>query len=87
MNLIVRIPDVMATSLAIAGGDLERRALEALAAGEYRAGRLTKAQLCAALGFEVLDEFDAFLKAHGIYDDYTIEDFRQERRVADRLGL
>jgi len=87
MNLTVHIPDVMATPLAAAGGDLERRALEALAAEEYRAGRLTKLQLCDALGFEVLDEFDAFLKAHGVFDDYTIEDFRRERQVADRLGL
>jgi hypothetical protein len=87
MNLILRIPEAMAIPLAAAGGDLERRALEALAAEEYRAGRLTKPQLCAALGFQVLNEFDGFLKAHGVFEDYSINDLEHERQIADRLGL
>ena len=42
MNVTVRIPDDLADRLAAAGGDLERRALEALALAEYQAGRLTR---------------------------------------------
>ncbi len=41
MNLVVRIPDDLATRIAAEGGDLERRALEALVLEEFRAGRMT----------------------------------------------
>jgi hypothetical protein len=36
MNLIVEIPDDVAKRHAVAGGDLSRRALEALALEEYK---------------------------------------------------
>jgi Uncharacterised protein family (UPF0175) len=87
MNVTVRIPDELAARLEAEGGDLERRALEALVLEEFRAGRMTKPELCAALGFEVLDEFDGFLKAHAVYEPYTLADFEEEQRVARELGL
>lgn len=87
MNVVIRIPDAFAARLSAGGADLERRALEALAAEEYRAGRMTKPELCAALGFEVLDEFDGFLKAHDIYEPCTLADVEAERRAATELGL
>jgi len=43
MNVTVQIPDDLARRLTAAGGDLWRRALEALAVEEY--GRLTKPEL------------------------------------------
>jgi hypothetical protein len=85
MDLIVHIPDALAERLG--GVGLERRALEALVAEAYRAGRMTKPELCAALGFEVLDEFDGFLKAHDIYEPYTLADFAEDQRAASDLGL
>jgi hypothetical protein len=87
MNLTLRIPDDVASRIAAQGGDLERRALEALALEEFRAGRMSKGDLRRTLGFEVLNEVDGFLKAHGVYDDYSIEDFEREQQAADRLGL
>ena len=87
MNLIVRIPDDLAQRLGASTGDLERRALDALVADEYRAGRLTKPEVYAALGFETLDEFDGFLKAHGVYEEYTLADLDRERQALNRLGL
>jgi hypothetical protein len=44
-------------------------------------------ELCRTLGVEVLDEFDGFLKAHDIYESYTLEDIEMERRAATKLGL
>ncbi|HEX4079163.1 MAG TPA: hypothetical protein VHX61_09865 [Rhizomicrobium sp.] len=49
MNLILHIPDDLAERLR-AAGDIERQALEALAAEAYRAGRLTRPELCRMLG-------------------------------------
>ena len=42
MNVTVQIPDDLAERLTAAGGDLQRRVLEALAAEEYRQDRLTR---------------------------------------------
>jgi hypothetical protein len=45
MNVTVHIPDDLAKRLTATGGDLSRRALEALATEEYKHGRLTKPEL------------------------------------------
>ena len=74
MNVIVRIPDELAAQLAAQGGDLERRALEALVLEEFRAGRLSKAELQRALGLKILDQVDAFLKAHGAFGTGTLKE-------------
>jgi len=87
MNVILPIPDDLAASLSADGSDLARRALESFGLAEYRAGRLTLPQLRRLLGFETLYELDGFLKAHGEYLDYTIEDFEREGAILRTLGL
>jgi hypothetical protein len=84
--VVLHIPDDFARHLG-AGGDVERLALEALALEAYRAGRLTKAELRRLLGFQVLDEIDGFLKAHDVYDPYTVEDVEREAQDLERLGF
>jgi len=42
MDLTVRIPDDLASRMSASGGDLSRRALEALALEEFKSGRITK---------------------------------------------
>ena len=74
-------------ALSAAGGDLSRRALEALVAEEYKHGRLTKPDLRRLLGFATSDQIDGFLKAHDIWIDYTIEDLERERAGLRRLGF
>jgi len=86
MQLTVEIPDDIASSLTAAGGDLSRRALEGFALEELRAGRITEPQLRKMLGLARI-ELDGFLKAHGIYQNYTLEDFEQERKALKDLGL
>jgi hypothetical protein len=87
MNLTVEIPDDVAARLSVAGGDLSRRALEALIAEEYRQGRLTKSDLRLVLGFRTSDQIDTFLKAHEVWIDYTLADLERERAGLRRLGL
>ena len=87
MNLTVHLPDDLAARLAADGADLERRALEALAAEEYRAGRLTKPDLRRLLGFETGHEIDGFLKEHDIHDGITPEELSRQLETLDRLGL
>ena len=82
MDLTVHVPDELASHL---GGEavhdeLERRAQEAFALEELRAGRITEVQLRKMLGLGRI-ALDGFLKAHGVYQDVTMEDI--ERDIAD----
>ncbi len=86
MNLVVHIPDELAERLS-ADGDVERLALEALVLEGFRAGRISTDELGRVLGLGGLDEIDGFLKAHEIYEPYTLADFEREQQALDRLGL
>jgi hypothetical protein len=86
MNVTLPIPDELAARLGQAG-DVSRRALEAFAAEEYRAGRLSHSELRSLLGFATHAEVDGFLKARGIFEDYTQADLDRERQTLDQLGL
>jgi hypothetical protein len=79
MELTVHIPDD--------SENLSRRALGALLAEEYRLGRLHKPDLRRLLGFETSYEIDGFLKAHNVYEDYSMEDFEREFDALKRLGI
>jgi hypothetical protein len=87
MNVIVQIPDDLAQRLTAAGGDLSRRALEALAVEEYKHDRLTKSELKRLLGIETSFQLDEFLKAHDVWIEYTMEDAERERKSLERLGF
>lgn len=87
MQLTLNIPDDVAERLKSAGGDLSRRALEALAIEEYRNGRLTKPELRRVLGFGSRDALDGFLKSHGVFESYSLDDLARERHDLRRLGF
>lgn len=87
MNLTVHIPDDLVAPLSAAGVDLSRRALEAFALEEYKSGHITDNELRRLLGFETRYQLDGFLKAHDVWIDYTLEDFRREVESLKRLGL
>ncbi|MGB7282684.1 MAG: UPF0175 family protein [Candidatus Acidiferrum sp.] len=87
MELTLHIPDDVAQRLSAAGSDLSRRALEAFALEEHKAGRLTEAQLRQVLGFGTRDELDGFLKAHEVWLNFTREDLERERAALRRLGF
>lgn len=85
MNVVLPIPDELAARLGTAA-DVARRALEAFGTAEYRAGRLTEAELRRMLGFATRYELDGFLKDRGVFLDYTLDDLRREQETLDRLG-
>ena len=87
MIVTVQIPDDLAMRLTAAGGDLSRRALEALAVEEYKHNRLTESELQRLLGIETSFQLDEFLKTHEVWIEYTTEDAERERRSLERLGL
>ena len=81
MEVTFQIPDEFNSS------DLPRRALEAFATEELRAGRITEVDLRKMLGLARI-ELDGFLKAHGItYDGYALEEINRQIETLKRLGV
>ena len=87
MDLTVQIPDDLASRMGASGGDLLRRALEALALEEFKSGHISKPELRRLLGFGTRYQLDGFLKAHDVYEDYTLQDLEQELEGLSRLGI
>jgi chromosome segregation and condensation protein ScpB len=86
MDVTISIPDDLARRLGTAA-DLPRRALEALAIVEFRLQRLTQAELRRLLGLATRQSLDELLKAHGVYDSYTLDDLSRDRDDLRRLGF
>jgi Uncharacterised protein family (UPF0175) len=85
-EITVRIPDDLARRLGTVA-EIERRALEALVLEEFKLGHLTKPELRRLLGFGTRMRLDEFLKAHDVYEPYTLDDLERERRDLQRLGF
>lgn len=86
MEFTLQIPDDIAARLTETEGDLARRALEVFAVEELKAGRITEPELARMLGLARI-EIDGFLKPRGVYQDYTMKDFEQERAALKSLGF
>ena len=91
MTITVEIPEGLLDHVVRAGQDPARAALEAIALEGYRSDRLSEADICELLGFETRMEVDGFLKEHGAFPPYTIEDLEHDcavaREVADRARI
>ena len=85
ITVTVEIPEDLAAILVSGGRDLSRAALEALAVEAYRARRLSDAQFRRILGLGRF-EADALLKAHCVWLDYSLDDFKREGEVSRQSG-
>ena len=83
MQITLELPDEIARQLA-AGQDISRAALEGLVAEGCRAHRLSDHQAAELLGLSRY-ELDGFLKAHGVFLDYSREDFEREAALGESL--
>ena len=86
MDITVRIPDDLARRLG-STGELERRALEALALEEFKLGHLTRPELRRLLGFGTRAKLGELLTAHQVFGTYTPEDLERDRQDLQRLGF
>ena len=78
MEIVLNLPTDIAEDLARKWTDLPRAALESLALEGYRSGALTHAKLRRLLGFGSRVEGDGFLKEHGVYLEYTLDDAERD---------
>jgi len=85
MELVVQIPDTVVATLPSQNGDLARDLLESYALEGYKSGKLTAYQVQELLGLETRMEVDAFLKAHRVPLEITLEDLEEGRKSLDHL--
>ena len=83
MQITLELPDEIARQLA-QGQDLSRAALEALVAESCRKHLLSDHQAAQLLGLSRY-ELDGFLKEHGVFLDYSIDDYRRELEEGEQL--
>lgn len=83
MTVLVPIPNALAARFG-SEAELGRRVVEALTLDEYRAGRLTRPELCQVLGFTTPGELDGFLRDHGVAEGITVEAFDRQMQDLDR---
>jgi len=84
MHIALDIPDNISGVVA-PGQDPARAALEAMALEGYRSQRLGESAVRRLLGFGTRMEVHGFLKEHGVYLNYSMEDLEHDIREADRI--
>ncbi|MGH9607640.1 MAG: UPF0175 family protein [Terracidiphilus sp.] len=84
MQVTVNIPDELAAQIAAGGKDPARAALEALALEGYRSETLSEAEIRILLGFQTRLEVHAFLKEHGAWMHYSIQDADRDLAASRR---
>lgn len=82
MDVHLDVPEESARRLAADAKGLARVALEALAAGGVRSGKLSVFQARTLLGIRSRDEMDGLLKAHGVFLELTLEDVQRDTDAA-----
>lgn len=84
MEITLRIPDDFARQMASEGKDPARVALEAVALEGYRSERLSESDVRQMLGFDTRMQVHAFLKEHGVYLHYDLEDLKKDQATAEK---
>ena len=85
MEVAIHLPDDVAAS--VPWEDVPRHILEQIALEGYRDGWLSEEQVRRLLGYETRLDVHGFLKEHGAYLRYTVEDLERDRAAHERLGL
>jgi hypothetical protein len=80
MQITLELPDEIAQGLG--AKDLPRVLLESFALEGYRCGTLTEEQVRKILGHGTRMHVDGFLKEHGVYLDYTLEDLDRDTETS-----
>ena len=84
MHISLDIPDNIPNVVA-PDQEPARAALEALALEGYRSRRLGESAVRRLLGFGTRMEVHGFLKEHGVYLNYSMEDLEHDIVEGDRM--
>jgi hypothetical protein len=85
MEVIVQIPDTLSERLSKDIDDVPRWLLEKAGLEAYHSREISGYELRLMLGMKSRFELDAFLKTHGVYLEYTDEDFAHDAETSRQL--
>lgn len=85
MQVVVEIPDSLASQLIAVGQNPARAVLEDVLVQAYRENRISGSQLMEALGITTHYELDGFLKARQVWIEYTPEQMAADQRFQDEF--
>ena len=85
MEVTVQIPDAIGARLRKDTDDVPRWLLEKAGLEAYRSREISSYELRLMLGMKSRFELEAFLKAHGVYLEYTDEDFAHDAETSRQL--
>ena len=86
MQITLELPDDVARDLEAGVKDLPHALLESFALEGYRSSKLTEEQVRRILGYGTRMQVDEFLKEHGVYLDYTLEDLDRDTKTSRGLS-
>lgn len=78
MDMQLQIPDDIARVIQRWQPDLSRAILEVLALQRYRNEHLSESQVRRMLGFRTRMQVHAFLKAHNVHLNYSIQELEND---------
>lgn len=81
MQITLELPDDVAQGLEAQVKNLPRALLESFALEGYRSGKLTEEQVRRILGYGTRMQVHGFLKEHGVYLNYGLEDLEQDTQT------
>jgi uncharacterized protein UPF0175 len=87
MEVTVQIPDTIGARLSKDTADVPRWLLEKAGLEAYRSREISSYELRLMLGLQSRFELEAFLKTHGVYLEYTDEDFAHDAETSRQLKL
>jgi hypothetical protein len=85
MQIIIDLPQDLEQKLQNHLGSLSYRALEAIALNAYKDRLITAAEVQQMLQLPSHLATDTFLKHHGVFIPYTLEDIQQDIQAIDQL--
>lgn len=87
MRITLDLPDEIALELAVDEQALSRSALESIALEGYRSRKFSEEQVRRMLGFESRFDVHAFLKDHGVFLNFSLDDLEQDLATIRRLRI
>ncbi|PYV16903.1 MAG: hypothetical protein DMG21_10155 [Acidobacteria bacterium] len=81
MQITLELPDNVTQGLDIEVKDLPRALLESFALEGYRSRKLTEELVRRILGYGTRIQVHAFLKEHGVYLNYGLEDVERDMQT------
>jgi Uncharacterised protein family (UPF0175) len=85
MEVAIHLPEDVAAALP--WEDVSRHILEQIALEGYQGRWLSEAQIRRLLGYETRMEVHGFLKDHGVFLHYTVEDLEHDRAAHESHGF